>query len=140
MAESKLDLQLKAAIQDAQVKFPGLTDWQKALYANEVVPQYQRFIRDYRPAATGLSVEIDFDSLKHYLSFYAPKTLRQQSPRVLLWANPEATCARCVESSAEILKLVQARVENRGFTPVWLKTQEIEAEGVAGTALTDENR
>jgi hypothetical protein len=110
------------------VKLPELEAWQKILFSEEVMPQYQRFVRDYRQSDAGLAglkVEIDFDSLKNYLFFYAPKHLKLKSPSVLLIFKTDPSCQKCTESSTAIQNLVQARIVKRGFSPLLVNPTEI---------------
>lgn len=67
----KKDLQesLKAALVEAKSKLGKLEEWQSTLFDEEAVPQYSRFIRDYRPSANGVTADIDLDSLRNYLAY-----------------------------------------------------------------------
>src|SRR4051794_9867340 len=65
--------QLKSAVTASASKLGELEPWQKRIFSEEVVPQYQRFVRDYRSSGTsGVTAEIDLESLRQYLRFYAP--------------------------------------------------------------------
>jgi hypothetical protein len=139
-AENKgnsLENQLKDALLQAQTKLGELEPWQKQLYTDEVLPQYQRFIRDYRSSGSGLQVEIDHDSLKRYLMFYAPKALKQNDPKILVLLKTDITCAKCVEGQPGIQSLVKARLEKRGLTPVWLSSDDFSAH-LSATGIEDQ--
>ncbi len=110
-----VESQLKAALEDAEPKLGELESWQKLLYKNEVIPQYQRFILDYRGSGQGLTVKVDYDSLKRYLLFYGPKFLDQKDPKVSVLFQPDTSCSKCMESFADVKMLVQSTLERRGF-------------------------
>lgn len=125
--------QLKNALVDAFTKLGQVEPWQKKIFDEEVMMQYQRFIRDYRQTGPNLSVEVDLDSLKKYLRFQAKKTDAQAW--VYLRAQP--SCGRCGASFEDIKKLVKERLERRGFVPTWLTPEEIGDVNLAGKALND---
>jgi len=124
-SKDTVEAQLKAAVEDAQKKLPNLEPWQKVIFTEEVVPQFQRFIQDYRPSNDGLKVIIDFDSLKHYLIFYGPKLIKQSSPKLLVLLKSDPSCPKCSESVGAITRLVKSRIERRGLVPVWVGTEEL---------------
>ncbi len=107
--------QLKNSIQEAESKLPTLQRWQKKVFQEEVLPQSSKFIRDYQNSQNGLKVVVDFESLKNYLSFYAPLALKNQNPPVLLVYKTDKECQKCGESVPVIRKWVESRLLNRGF-------------------------
>jgi len=117
--------QLKDAVTEAQKSLGALEPWQVAVFQEEVIPQAQRFIKDYRQSDKGVTAVIDNDSLRRYLLFSAPKTLQVKDPKVMVFVRAEASCAKCTASAPEIQKLVKARVERRGWIPVWLTPEEV---------------
>lgn len=119
------EVQLKSAVTEAQKKMTDLQPWQRVLYSEEVIPQFQRFIRDYRPTPQGLQVEVDFDSLKHYLSFYAPAFLKEKNPKILVYLESDPNCTKCNDSRPVMTRLIQARLERRGWTPVSVKAEDL---------------
>jgi hypothetical protein len=149
--DDAVNRKLKAALLESQTRLGELEPWQKKIFDEEAVPQYQRFIRDYRSSQThsgsaisNLAVDIDMESLKNYLKFYAPKTLKrtEKDTAVLLYMRSGEGCEKCVASGPGIRKLVQARVLRRGFKPVWLSADDLAAAGggepdaeLAGKAL-----
>lgn len=124
---SKADLnnRLKVALVEFQKELGTLEPWQKKVFDEEVVPQFQRFIRDYRAAQSSTQVDIDSENLKNYLRFYAPKVLQRQSPQILVVLKTDASCAKCGESFEEIKNLVRERLERRGLVPVWMALQDL---------------
>jgi hypothetical protein len=80
------------------------------------------FIRDYR-AGNGpngqVNAELDFDNLRNYLRFYAPKALKRENPTILVWLNTAADCSICQTNAADIKAVVKSRLEHRGFVVQW---------------------
>lgn len=111
--------QLQNALLESEPSLGTLEPWQKKIFVEEAAPQYQRFIRDYRRSTTGVQVDVDFDSLRNYLRFYGPKTLKREKPQVLVLLKPEAECESCVAATAGIKALVKDRLERRGLIPIW---------------------
>lgn len=139
---------LKAALMESATKLGGsgqvaeMSPWQKKLFEEEALPQYQRFIKNYRSAQThsgtavsSLVVDIDVDSLRNYLRFYAPQTLGRDvgSAPVLIYLRSEGTCLKCTAAGPGLRALAQARVERRGLTPVWIAVEDL---GPGGAELS----
>lgn len=143
---SDLNGRLKAAMFDAQKTLGQMDPWQKRLFDEEVMPQALRFIKDYRNnvSADRVEVEIDFESLRNYLRFYAPVVLAKvwgkgspsasipASPtpllkdlKILTYLRADSNCTKCVEAEKNLRQLVKSRLELRGFTPVWLTSEEL---------------
>lgn len=144
---------LRAAVAENVAKLGTLEPWQQKIFEDEALPQYQRFVRNYRSAQThsgtainNLIVDIDLASLKNYLQFYAPKSLARDPKKsdALVYLKPEAGCEKCAGSEAVIRKLVSARVARRGFNAIWLTAEDFGASTpgadgaqLAGKALED---
>ncbi|MEO5970472.1 MAG: hypothetical protein ABIQ95_11145 [Bdellovibrionia bacterium] len=134
-----LEKQLKSALLEAQKSLGVLEPWQKTLYMNDVLPQYQKFIKDYSRSGLamnsptdsasrgthGVKAVIDEESLKRFLLFYGPKVLKKKDTRVLILLRPHPTCQRCLESLNVISDLVQAQMWRRGMTPNLMSTDEL---------------
>lgn len=124
-ATQTVPIQLQQLILDAESKLAPLEPWQTKIFREEVVPQSQKFVRDFRQSTAGLNVEIDFDAIKNYLRFYAPKHFpldqAMKGPEILLSLVAESTCTKCIQSAAELKKLMKERVERRGFIPTWIE-------------------
>lgn len=126
---------LKGALLQAQKTLGVLEPWQKTLYLNDVLPQYQKFIKDYSrsglsldspPGTLGkapealivdLKVVIDEESLKRFLMFYGPKFFKKKDTRVLVLLRPQPSCPKCLASLNGLSDLVQAQLWRRGLTP-----------------------
>lgn len=116
---------LKNAVVEAQAKLGELEPWQKKIFDEEVVPQHQRFIRDYRPTANGVLIDVDHETLKKYLAFYAPKALKREDAKILVYLRADESCTKCTESTDAVGRLARARLERRGFTPVILTADDV---------------
>ena len=56
-AGESVPAQLKAALASSEARLGALEPWQKRIFADEALPQYQRFIRDYRSSASGVKAD-----------------------------------------------------------------------------------
>lgn len=124
--DAGLNLRLQAAMREYAKTLGTLEPWQAALFSEEVVPQASRFVRDYRPAGPKVAIDVDLESLKNYLKFYAPKTLKREGAELFVALRPEPGCVKCGESFGEIRKLVKERVERRGLVPVFALPEGLE--------------
>jgi hypothetical protein len=117
-----LSVKLQTLVANSKSQLGTMEPWQKKLFDDEVVPQYQHFIRDYR-AGNGpngqVNAELDFDNLRNYLRFYAPKALKRENPTILVWLNTAADCSICQTNAADIKAVVKSRLEHRGFVVQW---------------------
>jgi hypothetical protein len=145
---------LKGALLDASTKLgpagraQELTPWQKSLLEDEALPQYQRFVRNFKSAqshngsaAGDLEIDIDQDALRTYLKFYAPVTLGREgkSAQAVVFLRPAPDCAKCELAAPQVRTLVQTRLERRGLQPAWLAAEDLGAGGaeLVGKALED---
>ncbi|MGK5088745.1 hypothetical protein WDW86_14400 [Bdellovibrionota bacterium FG-2] len=119
--------QLKAAVLEFQPKLGALEEWQKKIFNEEAVPQYSRFIRDYK-AATGktgaLNIVIDEAMLHNFLAFYAPKALKQEAPKILVALRIENACEKCKVAAVGLKNSLKNRLTLRGFNVVWVAAQK----------------
>ncbi len=133
-----VEIQLRNAVLNSEGKLGTLEPWQKALFTDEVVPQFQRFVRDYRPSGAGLVVDVDQESLRRYLSFYAPKMFKQNDPqssiKILVMLKPDLTCLKCVQSTGSIQRLIQARLQRRGLSPLWVSPESLSSQSITQSA------
>jgi len=132
-----LEAQLKAAVIDAQSKLGKLESWQTALFTDEVIPQFQRFIKDYRASTSGLVVDLDYESLKHFLAYHETKTQPVRSlptanslpanetpHKLLVYLKSDSSCPKCRASLGNIQTMVRQRLERRGLSPIWLNSDD----------------
>jgi hypothetical protein len=143
VAPVALPYKLKAALTEAQSRLGELEPWQKKIFDEEVVPQYQRFIRNYRASQThsgsaegNLAVEIDFETLKNYLKFHAPSVMGEKDSPLLISLRPGKDCEKCLAAEPVIRQLVVARVTRRGFKPVFVTPEgAVEKSKLAGSLV-----
>jgi hypothetical protein len=129
---------LRGAVIDSQAKLGTLEVWQKKIFDEEVVPLYQRFIRDYRAANGGYTVEVDLEAMRRYLAFYSmPKGVRSAEFRIASFVRADPSCAKCVAAVGELKEMFRLRLERRGFAPVWMSQEEIGESSVAGKELDE---
>jgi hypothetical protein len=124
---------LRAAVQDSERRLGELEPWQRALFQDEVVPQYARFVKGFRPTGTGMQVDVDVDAVRRYLTYRASKA----PAKFLVALRPEENCAPCAESAKAIRGLVEARLKRRGFSPVFVGTDEVGDPKLAGKLLDE---
>lgn len=114
---------LQRSLLDAEEKLGDLESWQTKLFKEEVVPQSQKFVRDFRQSSSGLRVEIDYESIRNYLRFYGPKvfpgTRKNEKPSIFIIIQPEADCPKCTAAVAPVTKLIKERMERRALIPSW---------------------
>ena len=118
---NQTDQRLKDSVEAAQKELGELEPWQKTIYSTEVVPEYKRFVQSYQAEAGGLKITVDYESLKQYLYFYAPKFLKKQKPSVLILLKTDPQCLSCSKVIPTLENKVRLKMEHRGFTPVFLK-------------------
>lgn len=117
---------LKSIISNYQTKLKDLEPWQKRLFSEEVVPQYSRFVKDYRLNGNLLQVEIDADAIKKFLAFhYNSKGDKTKEVRIGVYIRSAGDCVRCGAALPKIKPLAVARLERRGFTPVWIQPGDL---------------
>lgn len=134
---SYVQVKLQKALADLAGQIPDIEPWQTRLLNEEILPQAQRFVRDYRATPQGnLTVDVDFESVKNYLKFFAPKSLKKENPAFLALVRAEEGCAKCEEARPALRKLAQERIERRGAVPVFLGADEVDAK-LSGKALDD---
>lgn len=127
---------LRSSVADAKEKQLGaLEPWQKSLFDNEVVPQYQRFIRDYRPTVAGLMVDVDHEAIRKYLMFHTKRSLNRADSPILVVARAEKGCAKCVAGEEGVRKLVKERLERRGFSVQFVELEQLGAPGAANQVI-----
>ena len=132
-------LKLQRALLAAEERLGALEPWQQKLFREEVVPQSQRFIRDFRQSSEGVQADIDFESIRNYLRLYGPKVIpgEKGGSQLLVLLRAEPDCAKCVESTNGIRKLVKERLERRGIAPIWATAEQVDPK-LTGKALEEQ--
>lgn len=136
--ENDFTPKLQAYFTDKKKTLGELEPWQSKLFDEEAIPEYQRFIRDYHsekaakassPLVQEVSAEIDFESLRNFLKFYAPKYLKKEKsgdlPALLVILKPQLSCAKCTSVLPGIKAMVAARLERRGLRALWATASEL---------------
>ena len=119
--------QIQKALAESQTQLGGLEPWQEKLFQDEVIPQSQRFIRDYRRSRTGIDVDVDLDTMRNYLRFYAPKAFKRdtrEAPVIIVGLAPGDDCEPCSARLPMIRTLVKDRLERRGFAVVFARSAD----------------
>jgi hypothetical protein len=135
-----LDLKLRAYLAGAKKNLGPLQSWQSRIFDDEAVPQYQRFIQDYRATSGGgIEAQVDYESLRQYLRFYAPNVLKDKSPTVVVVLFPQVDCPKCVEGMESVRALVRERLSTRGLIPEWASPMDlgITALGISNSDVVD---
>jgi hypothetical protein len=130
---------LKNAVIQSESKLNITEPWQKKIFSDEVVPLYQRFIRNYSQNTAGVSVDVDLDSIRQYLAFSGLKTLKRTEAKLLVYLRAEPGCTKCSDAAVVVRKLVKEKLERRGFALVWLSSDELNPKA-AGQALDEKVR
>jgi hypothetical protein len=137
-SDGDVQAQLKSSVAQSIQKLGALQPWQKRIFDEEVVPQYSRFIKDYRNApGGGLSVEVDADGIRKYLAFYGPLSVKKGEQKVIVLLVRESSCEKCTESFAGIQEVVKQKLERRGLAPVWLSSDEMVDRALTGRTIEE---
>lgn len=120
---------LQAFLVDAKKRLGPLEPWQNRIFDDEVLTEYQRFIRDYRASRAGVEAQADLDAIRNYLVFYAPKSLKKENPTLVVAYLPAKSCPKCVASAPAIRRLLQERLSHRGLSLIWEGSREFSARG-----------
>jgi hypothetical protein len=120
-----VNIQLKNAVLGSQSQLPEMDPAQKKIFDEEVVPQYPLFIRDYKRVAGKVDAQLDLEGIKNLIRFSAQKNLKPGNTKILLSLVAASGCSKCVDEAPPIRKLMQVRVERRGFIPVWIGPDEL---------------
>lgn len=131
---------LSRAVAESDSRLGTLDPWKRRIFDEEVVPQYSRFIKDYRPGANGLMIEVDYDAIVRYVAFYAPRTLKPADPknvRIALFQKAQTGCDRCAGASDRIRQLMKPRMERRGFQITWLTFDDLGSPDLSGKDLQE---
>lgn len=139
-----VEQKLQAFLLDAKKRLGRLEPWQNRIFDDEVLTESRRFIRDYRASQNGVEAQADMDSIRKYLQFYGPKTLKKEKGTIVVAYLPARSCPKCVTSAPVIRTLLRERLENRGLTVIWANPRELSAESrdprVAIDALATEKK
>ncbi|MFL5812104.1 MAG: hypothetical protein ACJ763_00885 [Bdellovibrionia bacterium] len=134
-ASPDLGNRIQAYFSDSRKQLGSMEPWQQRLFNEEAVPDYQRFVRGYRMSNTTLNADIDLESLKNFLRFYAPKSLKREKPSIVAVLKPQANCSKCVSGLPELKTMVSSRLERRGFKVVWVSASELGEASLTGQEL-----
>ncbi len=129
---------LARAVSESEPRLGQLDPWKKRIFDEEVVPQYSRFIKDYRPGANGLVIEIDYEAILRYIAFYAPRTLKpadSKTVKIALFHKVDPTCERCMAAHEKVRSLMIPRVDRRGFQPFWISQDDLPSIELSGPDL-----
>ena len=122
MQKEELQDQLKSSVSEEQAKLGIVEPWQKKIFNEEVLVDYTRFIKGYRSTGNVTTVDVDQDSLKKYLTFYAPRYYGKTDLKVLVYVAGDAECAKCQASLTILRKSIKSRLERRGLVVVFVTT------------------
>jgi hypothetical protein len=129
--------QLKGAVRGAKASLGALEPWQSELFDQEVMPLYQRFIKDYRQSETGVNAVVDTDSLRRYLIFYGPKVSPdKKNVKVGFFVRADSACAPCMAELSQVTQMVRARLERRGLNLVTIPQEDVSPK-IFGDRLED---
>jgi hypothetical protein len=138
-ASPDLSNRLQTYFLNAKKELGALEPWQQKLFDEEALPEYQRYMRGYRLTGNannpGISADIDFESLRQFLRFYAPKSLKREKPSIVAVLKPQTNCSKCVSSLPEVKTLVASRLERRGFKVIWVTPTELGDASLTGAEL-----
>jgi hypothetical protein len=134
-APQNTEMQLKSSILNVQSQLGNLEPWQKKVFLDDVLPLYQRFIKDYRPSSNGpgLLVDVDRESIRRFLKYHPNKN----NPRAMALMKVDPACNKCVTSAEEIQKSYQASLERRDFVVTWITSKDLGTSVTTGKELDE---
>jgi hypothetical protein len=137
--QGKKDIQelLRAEVVAQKPKLGALLEWQGKVFDEEIALQHQRFVRDFRPGGTGVIADIDLTTMKSYLAWGAAEGLQGEAAKVDVWLSAEEGCDKCQAALAPMKKVVKARLERRGYTPVFLEASALGGGKMTGAHLNE---
>jgi hypothetical protein len=115
---------LKTAIQESQRRLGELEPYQKQIFNEDVVPNAQRFVKNFGATGSGLAIDIDLPAIRNFLAFYGPKTLGLADPKILAAVSTDPSCEKCAASLPALKKMASEQLARRGFKPAWLTPAE----------------
>ncbi len=127
---------LKAELVAQLSKLGALADWQEKVFNEELLPQYPRFVRDYRPGGSGVVADIDVQGMRSYLA-WGPGEAKGDALKVLVFLSLEKDEAKCQEALLPIRKVIKARLERRGFQPLFLESDALGEGKLTGAAQNE---
>lgn len=107
---------LHPALEEIKKKLGELEPWQQTLFTDEVVPHFQK---------NANKVDLNYQTLKSILAFGASKFLGKKDAKILVLLKPDTTCRSCVQSVPRMTQMLQARLQRRELSPVWVGSEEI---------------
>ncbi|MBI2712352.1 MAG: hypothetical protein HYX41_05775 [Bdellovibrio sp.] len=111
----------KKKVAEFQKNLEPLDPWQRKIFQEEVIPQFQKFFT----TGTG-PVTLNEERIRQYLTFYGPKATQAKDPKFLLYLGWDDTCEKCRSAERIIRPLVRGRVTRRGFQPAWVERSEVD--------------
>ncbi len=132
-APQSTELQLKNAILNVQSQLGNIEPWQKKVFMDDVLPLYQRFIRDYRPSNNGLLVDVDRESIRRYIKYHPAKT----DPRAMILLKVDPSCKKCVSSTEEVQAWIKDSMERREFVLSWVTPKDIASVATLGKEVDE---
>ena len=69
-AMSQLEVRLQGKVREYFSQLTDLEPWQRRLFSEEVLPQYQRYIKNYQEGAGKLDAEVDLEKIRRSIAFY----------------------------------------------------------------------
>ena len=118
---------LKAELQTKLPQIGTLADWQDRVFKEEVLPQYTRFVRDYRPGGSGVVADIDVPGMKAYLTWGRETDPKSEVLRFGVVVRAGSDCMKCQEASLPLRKEIKARLDRRGISALFLDEDPVAA-------------
>lgn len=125
-----LESTLKASVEDSKAKLGKLESWQGELFDQEVLPQYRKFIRQYRQSGNQTLVDVDVEAIRKYLSFHGPTVLKTDKPTIAVFLSASEDCARCTEAASVMRKALTQKLERRGLKAAYIDSMPTEGVSV----------
>ncbi len=136
--DAGVQAKLRQAVSNSIHRLGALDAMQKRIFEEEVLEDYSRFIKDYRPGPNGaLSVEVDLENLRKYVQFHGARSVKHGNRKILVYVDPQKDCSKCESSREELVALLRNRLVRRMFEPEFVGTEVLLDQPLAMRPLID---
>ena len=127
-AMSQLEVRLQGKVREYFSQLTDLEPWQRRLFSEEVLPQYQRYIKNYQEGAGKLDAEVDLEKIRRSIAFYGPSFFGVLDPKVLSWVVAKPGCDKCTGAASNVMQTWKLRTQRRNLAALWMKSADIQVD------------
>jgi hypothetical protein len=131
--QARLSQAIQTSLLALKPSLGELAPWQKTIFTDELLAHGEDFLKEHRQLGDKVQVTLDEALIRKVLSFYAPKVLGNDQPRIAARIEAGERCKLCEDGVPVLKKLFQTRLDNRAMRPVWFKDEEMPSTPAQGT-------